>query len=66
MVFEDAPVGIQAAKAAGMRAVGVETTHSAPTLFEAGADEVVRTLVGYDVAALIGHLRGDGRARGDR
>ena len=27
VVFEDAPVGIQAAKAAGMYAVGVGTTH---------------------------------------
>ena len=29
VVFEDAPVGIQAAKAAGMYAVGVTTTHPA-------------------------------------
>ncbi len=57
VVFEDAPVGIQAAKAAGMRAVGVTTTHPAPALWEAGADEVVENLVGYDVAALIERLR---------
>ncbi len=37
VVFEDAPVGIRAAKAAGMRAIGVETTHPAATLFEVGA-----------------------------
>jgi HAD superfamily hydrolase (TIGR01509 family) len=52
VVFEDAPVGIQAAKAAGMYAVGVTTTHPAQTLYDAGADEVVETLAGYDVNAL--------------
>jgi len=56
VVFEDAPVGIQAAKAAGMRAVGVTTTHPAAALWEAGADEVVETLAGYDVAALVRRL----------
>jgi HAD superfamily hydrolase (TIGR01509 family) len=53
VVFEDAPVGIQAAKAAGMRAVGLTTTHSASSLRDAGADEVVETLVGYDVVPLV-------------
>ena len=41
MVFEDAPVGIQAAKAAGMWAVGVGTTHPLASLTAAGADQVV-------------------------
>ncbi len=41
VVFEDAPFGIQAAKAAGMYAVGLTTSHPAPVLWEAGADEVV-------------------------
>lgn len=57
VVFEDAPVGIQAAKAAGMRAVGLTTTHPARALWEAGADEVVDRLEGYDVNALIRTLR---------
>jgi HAD superfamily hydrolase (TIGR01509 family) len=52
VVFEDAPVGIQAAKAAGMYAVGVTTSHPAGPLWEAGADEVVETLAGYDVPSL--------------
>jgi HAD superfamily hydrolase (TIGR01509 family) len=56
VVFEDAPVGIQAAKAAGMRAVGVTTTHPANSLWRAGADDVVHTLRDYDVEALVGHL----------
>ncbi|MFO0952645.1 MAG: HAD family phosphatase [Isosphaeraceae bacterium] len=61
VVFEDATFGIQAAKAAGMYAVGVTTSHPAPALFDAGADEVVETLSGYDVAALVRRLNGGGR-----
>ena len=57
VVFEDAVVGIQAAKAAGMYAVGVMTTHPAESLQDAGADEVVENLVGYDVGRLLGRLR---------
>jgi HAD superfamily hydrolase (TIGR01509 family) len=56
VVFEDAPVGIQAAKAAGMYAVGLTTTHPAAALAEAGADEVVETLSGYDVDRLVARL----------
>src|SRR5207247_586625 len=51
VVFEDAPVGIQAAKAAGMHAVGLTTTHPTPALWDAGADEAVAHLGGYDLAA---------------
>jgi beta-phosphoglucomutase len=57
VVFEDAPVGIQAAKAAGMYAVGVMTTHPAEALRAAGADEVVENLVQYDVAGLVTRLK---------
>jgi HAD superfamily hydrolase (TIGR01509 family) len=42
VVFEDAHVGVAAARAAGMRVVGVATTHPADTL--AGCDLVVRRL----------------------
>jgi HAD superfamily hydrolase (TIGR01509 family) len=57
VVFEDATVGIQAAKAAGMYAVGLTTTHPAGKLTEAGADEVLESLVGYDVDRLVARLR---------
>jgi HAD superfamily hydrolase (TIGR01509 family) len=56
VVFEDAVVGIQAAKSAGMYAVGVTTTHPAAALKNAGADEVVENLVGYDVNRLLAEL----------
>jgi beta-phosphoglucomutase-like phosphatase (HAD superfamily) len=57
VVFEDAPVGIQAAKEAGMYAVGLTTTHPVAALAEAGADEVVENLIGYDVALLLERLK---------
>lgn len=46
IVMEDAPVGIQAAKAAGMRAIGVTFVahHPAEKLRAAGADLVVSSL----------------------
>src|SRR5262249_16351998 len=56
VVFEDAPVGIQAARAAGMRAVGVTTTHPAESLAAAGADEGVTTLRDYNVRRLLERL----------
>ena len=56
VVFEDAVFGIQAAKAAGMLAVGVTTTNPAQALYDAGADDVVETLAGYDVEALAARI----------
>jgi HAD superfamily hydrolase (TIGR01509 family) len=64
VVFEDAPVGIQAAKAAGMYAVGVTTTRPAIDLLEAGADQVVNSLVGYDVPRLLRDLEAHAAGRG--
>lgn len=64
VVFEDAPVGIQAAKAAGMYAVGLTTTHPASALSEAGADEVLANLIGYDVARLLELLEARAAGRG--
>ncbi len=57
VVFEDAPVGIQAAKAAGMLAVGVTTTVPGDTLYDAGADLVVNTLAQCDVDDILERLR---------
>lgn len=44
VVVEDAPVGIQAALAAGMRVIALAGTHPAETLQEAGAARTVRHL----------------------
>ena len=57
VVFEDAPVGVQAAKAAGMYAVGVASSNPPQALWDAGADEVVDDLRGYDVSALLARLK---------
>lgn len=43
LVFEDAPAGIQAARTAGCRVVGITTTHSEASLAE--ADVIVDSLV---------------------
>jgi len=49
LVVEDAPVGIQAAVAAGMRGIGVATTHGGAELRAAGAVEVVGALSAISV-----------------
>jgi beta-phosphoglucomutase len=46
LVLEDAPAGVQAAKAAGMRCIAVtfRSHHTAPDLLAAGADRVIADL----------------------
>jgi sugar-phosphatase len=48
VVFEDAPAGVQAGLAAGMRVIGITTTHAAPAL--AGASAVIADLREFDSA----------------
>jgi glycerol 3-phosphatase-1 len=53
MVFEDAPAGVRAGKAAGFKVVALATTHEVSKLQEAGADWIVKdmrsvTLNAYD------------------
>jgi sugar-phosphatase len=47
VVLEDAPAGVAAARAAGMRCVGLATTHAAEAL--AGADLIAPSLAGLRV-----------------
>ncbi|RVX70892.1 hypothetical protein B0A52_06049 [Exophiala mesophila] len=44
IVFEDAPSGVRAGKAAGYKVVGLVTTHSVEQIEAAGADWIVRDL----------------------
>ncbi|ETN46687.1 uncharacterized protein HMPREF1541_00874 [Cyphellophora europaea CBS 101466] len=44
IVFEDAPSGIRAGKAAGFKVIGLATTHTLDQIREAGADWIVQDL----------------------
>ena len=55
IVLEDAVSGVQAAKTAGMKCIGVTTSFSRRILLEAGADYVVNKL--YDAFDIIKGLR---------
>jgi beta-phosphoglucomutase family hydrolase len=48
LVFEDSVVGIQAARRAGMRAIGVTTAHTAEELTAAGAEAAIRDFQGLE------------------
>ena len=52
IVMEDAPAGVQAAKAGAMAAIGIARKDDAELLAAAGADIVVRTLDEVDLDAL--------------
>ena len=52
VVMEDAPAGVEAAKAGAMGAIGIARKDDAELLAAAGADIVVRTLDEVDLAAL--------------
>jgi beta-phosphoglucomutase len=52
IVMEDAPAGVEAAKAGGMSAIGIARADDADLLAEAGADIVVTTLDEVHLAAL--------------
>jgi HAD superfamily hydrolase (TIGR01509 family) len=58
VVLEDAVVGIRAARAAGMRVIGVAAEASADALRQAGADLVVSSLEFVDAARLVRLLGG--------
>src|SRR5215471_16739082 len=52
VVIEDAPPGIQAARAAGMKTIGVTTTVTEPALRAAGADVVTPNLGDWNADAV--------------
>jgi len=50
LVFEDSPVGVAAARAAGMSVIAVPDAHLKPEIFQ-GADQILRSLNEFDPAA---------------
>jgi len=52
LAIEDSPPGIQSARAAGMRTLGVTNTVSEEALRAAGADVVTRSLADWNVDAV--------------
>lgn len=57
VVFEDAPAGIRAGKAAGARVIAFRTTAAEPELVAAGADWVVENCADVRVEAVDGGLK---------
>jgi HAD superfamily hydrolase (TIGR01509 family) len=52
IVFEDSLVGVEAARRAGMRAIGVTTAHSETELREAGAERAITDFEGLEWMSL--------------
>jgi len=52
LAFDDAPAGIQSAKLAGLRCIGVSSNGLAPQLLETGAEKVIPDFVGLSLEAL--------------
>jgi HAD superfamily hydrolase (TIGR01509 family) len=57
LVLEDAPCGVLAAKAAGMKCIGVSTNGRAEALRRCGAQSVIPDFVGLGVEHLLQSLR---------
>lgn len=52
IVFEDAPSGVESARAAGAQVIACTTTHTVDQLKEAGAQAVVKLLTDVDFTIL--------------
>ena len=50
VVVEDAPSGVKSGKAAGMRVIGIASTHPPNTLLDAGVDFLVESLAKIQIS----------------
>lgn len=57
VVLEDAPCGVQAARAAGMRCIGISNNGRAKALRDAGADQVILNFVDLSMKKLLEFTR---------
>jgi beta-phosphoglucomutase len=53
IVFEDSLVGVEAARSAGMRAIGITTTHTEDELRQAGAERALADFEGIEWPAIV-------------
>jgi beta-phosphoglucomutase len=53
VVFEDSLVGVEAARSAGMRAIGITTAHTEDELRQAGAERAVADFEGIEWPAIV-------------
>lgn len=60
LVLEDAPCGVEAAKLAGMRCIGVSTNGRAELLLQCGAEQVIPNFLGCSIETLL-QLTGQSR-----
>lgn len=50
VIIEDAPIGVKAGKAAGMRVIGILSTHTEGELLDAGVDFIVHNLKNIQIS----------------
>jgi HAD superfamily hydrolase (TIGR01509 family) len=53
VAFDDAPAGIQSAKSAGLRCIGVSSNGLIPKLLNAGAEAVIRDFAGLTIEEIL-------------
>ncbi len=62
LAFDDAPSGVQSARSAGLRCIGVSNNGISQALLEAGAERVIPSFIGFGIESLLGSVV----ARGNR
>lgn len=53
LAFDDAPSGVQSARAAGLRCIGVSNNGVTQALLDAGAERVIPSFIGFGVKSLL-------------
>ena len=56
LAFDDAPSGVQSARSAGLRCIGVSNNGIRQALLDAGAERVIPSFVGVGIESLVGSV----------